>query len=53
MDSWGVGAYVGFLVGIRCECCWMGELWGQGRTGGSVGGNFGVDPCLRLYWCIL
>ena len=29
---------------------YRGEWRGGGCTGGTVVGNFGVAPCLRLYW---
>ena len=53
MDGWGGGVSIGSLVGNGCLCCWWGECWVGGLTGGSVGVNVSVAPCLRLYWCNL
>ena len=52
MDGWGVGTSVSFMVGDRCRFSFWREKWGGGQTGGSVGNDFGADPCLRLYWFI-
>ena len=37
-------------LGNCVNVVYRGARRGGGCTGGTVVGNFGVAPCLRLYW---
>ena len=40
------------LMVLLLSLRWPGSMWVERVSGGLDGGTFGVDPILRLNWCI-